>query len=208
MANRRAIKETYDQISPHFAQTRPLPWKDVSDFLTNHSGEIGLDLGTGNGRHAQLLADRVKHVIGIDLSSVALEQALNRASIKGFSIHPILGDAVSLPIQNHIIDIAVYIATLHHLPTRALRITSLNELGRVLSPTGCGIISVWSTTHDAFNRAESFDTHIDWTLPDGTTVPRFYHIYDPNDFSEELADSSLTVNHVFQSHGNSYAIIE
>lgn len=208
MASRWGIKQTYDQISPHFAKTRQHPWEDVRDFLTTTNGDIGLDLGVGNGRHAQILADRVNHVIGIDLSRVALEQALERATTADFSIHPLLGEAAWLPILNDTIDIVVYIATLHHLPTRTLRVQSLNELARVLSPKGSGIISVWATTHDAFNRAESFDTYIDWTLPDGTTVPRFYHIYDPNDFTDELDESTLSASQIFQSHGNCYAIIE
>lgn len=208
MADRRGIKHTYDKISPHFAETRRYPWDDVTEFISTTTGDVGLDLGVGNGRHAQLLSDRVNRVIGIDISHVALEQAIERATTHGFQLHPLVGDAAALPIQSHSVDIVVYIATLHHLHTRTLRIQSLNELARVLSPDGSGIISVWSTTHDAFNRAESFDTYLDWTLPDGTTVPRYYHIYDPNDFTEELAESSLNVNQEYRSHGNCYAIIE
>lgn len=208
MPDRRGIKDTYDKISPHFAETRRYPWDDVTEFISTTSGDVGLDLGVGNGRHAQLLSERVNRVIGIDISHVALEQAIDRATTHGFQLQSLVGDAAALPIQNHRVDIVVYIATLHHLPSRILRIQSLNEVARVLSPGGSGIISVWSTTHNAFNRAESFDTYLDWTLPDGTTVPRFYHIYDPNDFTDELAESCLEITRVFRSRGNCYAIVE
>lgn len=207
MVSRKAIKETYDQISPHFAQTRPHPWQDVSAFLENRSGNIGLDLGIGNGRHAQLLATRVTCVIGIDISRVALEGALNRSEVEGFKLSPVMADAAEIPLRNDSIDLLTYIATLHHLPSRKLRIQSLNEVARILSTSGRGIISVWSTTHPSFNRAEGFDTYLDWTLPDGTTVPRFYHVYDPYEFEDELKESNLTVHKLFTSHGNCYAII-
>jgi len=85
------------------------------------------------------------------------------------------------------VDLAVYVATLHHLPTRESRIASLDELARVLSPRAAALVSAWSTEHDRFDADEGFDTTVDWTLPGGETVPRFYHVYDPAEFRAQTS---------------------
>ena len=68
-------------------------------------------------------------------------------------------------------------------------------------------MSAWSTAHDRFDRAEGFDTTVDWTLPGGETVPRFYHVYDPDEFRADIAASDLTAEDVFLSSGNCYAVV-
>ena len=51
----RWVRDTYDRIGAHFARTRPEPWEEVRRFLEGRSGDLGLDVGVGNGRHAELL---------------------------------------------------------------------------------------------------------------------------------------------------------
>lgn len=208
MGSRRGVRATYDQIAGHFAKTRPEPWPEIADFLDGRTGTKGLDIGVGNGRHAELLADHVVSVFGLDLSVAALRTGLDRADQRGFQLSAVQGDAASLPFVNDAFDLAVYIATVHHLPTRDLRVRSLNELARVLDPAGAAIVSAWSTTHPRFSRDTGFDTTIDWSLPDGETVERYYHIYDPGEFREDVASSDLTIEESFVSSGNCYAIVE
>lgn len=207
MARRQDVKDTYDAIASHFAKTRPAPWPAVEEFLADRTGTTGLDIGTGNGRHAEALAPRVKRVVALDISHASLTTAIDRAHAKNFAIEPVIAEAASLPIRPNTIDLAVYIATLHHLPTKALRRTSLNELARVLTPSGTALISAWSTRHESFEQTSSFDTTIDWTLPDGTRIGRYYHIYDPAEFTADLTASTLTVQETFIEHGNCYAIV-
>jgi SAM-dependent methyltransferase len=102
-------------------------------------------------------------------------------------------------------DLAVYVATLHHLSPRDARIGSLNELARVLAPDGVALVSAWSTAHDRFDRDEGFDTTVDWTLPGGETVPRYYHIYSPAEFETDLGESALETRRTELSSGNCYA---
>lgn len=207
MAQRTDVRDTYDDIASHFAKTRPDPWPPIEQFLADRRGTIGLDIGTGNGRHAEVLAPCVQRVLALDISREALRTAITRANTKNFTIEPVLADAASLPIHPGTIDLAVYIATLHHLPTSTLRRTSLNELARVLTPDGTALVSAWSTRHESFERTNSFDTTIDWTLPDGTRVGRYYHIYDPAEFSADLAASDLQIQETFIERGNCYGIV-
>ena len=48
---------------------------------------------------------------------------------------------------------------------------------------------------------------LDWTLPDGETVPRYYHIYAPPEFERDLAESDLRVARTWVSSGNCYAVV-
>jgi len=199
--DRRDVRAVYDEIATHFAQTRQHPWPEIEAFLADVSGRTGLDIGCGNGRHLEVLGDRVDRVLGLDASPALLDVAA--------ADHPtvslLAGDAARLPVATNAVDVALYVATLHHLPERSLRIGSLDELARVLTQDGQALVSVWSTAHDRFDRTDGFDTMIDWTLPGGRTIQRFYHIYDPEEFNADLAASALTVERTRISSGNCYA---
>ncbi|ELZ36111.1 methyltransferase type 11 [Halorubrum saccharovorum DSM 1137] len=202
-------QSTYDRIAAHFSKTREYAWPEVESFLDGRAATRALDLGCGNGRHAELLAERADAVVGVDLSRALLREAVSRARDRGFdaSVSFVHGDAASLPIATDAVGIAVYVATLHHLPAREDRIRSLDELARVLAPGGTALVSAWSTAHDRFDREEGFDTTVDWTLPGGETVPRYYHIYSPAEFEADLAGSDLEPVEVDVSSGNCYATV-
>ncbi|SEV98187.1 class I SAM-dependent methyltransferase [Natrinema salifodinae] len=211
--DRGAVRDTYDRIADHFASTREYPWPEVEAFVADRAddcaGGVGLDLGCGNCRHAQLLADECASVIGLDVSRGLLETGRARARERDFAavLDLIQGDAASLPLAADSVDTAVYVATLHHLPTRAARRASLDELARVLAPDGRALVSAWSTAHDRFDETDGFDTTIEWTLPGGETVDRFYHIYAPDEFEADLIDSDLDLREWELSSGNCYATV-
>lgn len=204
---RADVQATYDRIASHFASTRKYPWPEVERFLEDADGAVGLDLGCGNCRHAELLSDRTDRTIGLDVSRSLLEIGRERAAERGFAVSLLQGDATALPLVDGAVDVGVYVATLHHLPTRADRRASLDELARVLDPTGRALVSAWSTAHERFEETAAFDTTIAWTLPDGTVVDRFYHIYSPDSFEADLAASALDVLELELSSGNCYATV-
>jgi ubiquinone/menaquinone biosynthesis C-methylase UbiE len=200
-------QSTYDRIATHFSKTREYAWPEVESFLADRSGDLALDIGCGNGRHTEALAARTEAAVGVDLSRGLLDEAVDRARDRGFAdatafVH---GDAAALPVRDGAADLAVYVATLHHLSPRDARIGSLNELARVLAPDGVALVSAWSTAHDRFDRDEGFDTTVDWTLPGGETVPRYYHIYSPAEFETDLGESALETRRTELSSGNCYA---
>jgi len=202
-------QSTYDRIAAHFAKTREYAWPEVESFLEGRSATRALDVGCGNGRHAELLAARAKSVVGIDLSRELLREAATRARERDFAeaLDLVHGDAAALPIADDAVGLATYVATLHHLSPRAARVRSLDELARVLAPGGVALVSAWSTAHDRFDREEGFDTTVDWTLPGGEAVPRYYHIYSPAEFEADLAESALDPVAVAVSSGNCYAVV-
>ncbi|MDZ5811745.1 class I SAM-dependent methyltransferase [Halorubrum sp. AD140] len=202
-------QSTYDRIAAHFAKTREYAWPEVESFLAGRSAARALDVGCGNGRHAELLAERAEAVVGVDLSRELLREAAARARERGFAktLDLVHGDAASLPIADDAVGLATYVAALHHLSPRDARLRSLNELARVLAPGGTALVSAWSTAHDRFDREEGFDTTVDWTLPGGETVPRYYHVYSSEEFEADLAASALDPVDVEVSSGNCYAVV-
>ncbi|ELZ25078.1 type 11 methyltransferase [Halosimplex carlsbadense 2-9-1] len=202
-----SVRATYDRIADHFSKTREYAWPEVSEFLDGRSGSVGLDVGCGNGRHAELLVERCERVLGIDLSRGMVATARDRSAERGFDYGLAQADASSLPVRDGVVDLAVYVATLPHLPSRELRVASLDELARVLGGDGRALVSAWSTEHDRFDRAEGFDTTVEWTLPGGTGVDRFYHIYDPEEFRADVSESGLELVEFEVSSGNCYAAV-
>ena len=204
------VRATYDHIAEHFAKTREYPWPEVESFFdSNVEGTVpaALDLGCANGRHAELLAAVADRVVGVDVSRELLTTARDRGRERGFEMDLLQADAATLPLAADAFDVAVYVATLHHLRPRSRRVASLDELARVLAPTGRALVSAWSTAHDRFDAEEGFDTSVDWTLPGGETVPRYYHIYDPAEFRADIDASDLEPLDVFVSSGNCYAVV-
>ncbi|WP_336327483.1 class I SAM-dependent methyltransferase [Halovenus sp. HT40] len=205
------IQAVYDEIADHFAETRAYPWPEVEEFLAEMSGvSRALDIGSGNGRHTALLADCADTAVGFDISRELLGTAKERMADDGWEAELVQGDGAALPFRSGSIDVAVYVATLHHLSDRGARVASLRELGRVLDGDGRALVSAWSTAHDRFDEYDGtepkgFDTTVDWTLPGGETVGRFYHIYAPEEFAADLSEASLTVEDRYVSSGNCYA---
>ncbi|MFY4812064.1 class I SAM-dependent methyltransferase [Haloarcula sp. AONF1] len=208
--SRAAVRRTYEDIGDHFSKTREYAWPEVESFVDDAGGvETALDVGCGNGRHAELLAGVADTVVGLDASRALLQAATDRV---GDSVALLQGDATRLPLTAGSVDLAVYVATLHHLPSRSARRASLNELARVLAPDARALVSAWSTAHDRFDADTDadagFDTTVDWTLPGGETVPRFYHIYTPTEFERDVADSDLRLVSMELSSGNCYGVVE
>ncbi len=203
------VARTYDRIAEHFAQTREYPWPEVTTFLEGRAGTVGLDVGCGNGRHLEPLCDRVDRSVGVDVSRDLLSVAAARASERGYADRTtfVAADAARLPLVDDAVDVAVYVATLHHLPTRRRRVDSLDELARTLAPGGRAVVGAWSVAHDRFDRETAHDTTVDWTLPGGETVPRYYHVYDREAFDADLSRSALAVERSFVSSGNCYAVV-
>ncbi|MFT4957228.1 MAG: tRNA (uracil-5-)-methyltransferase TRM9 [Halobacteriales archaeon] len=209
--SRNGVRQTYDRIATHFSATREYPWPEVEAFLADRSGRIGFDAGCGNGRHAELLQDHVDRVIGLDVSRGILDTARLRATDRNFEVDLLQGDAISLPIESDRVDLAISIATIHHLPSRAGRQESLGELARVLAPSGVSLVSAWSTAHDRFDASRTddagIDTTLEWTLPNDETIDRYYHIYAPAEFEADLNAGGLEIESSFLSSGNCYAVV-
>ena len=205
------IKDTYDRISEKYDQIRRQPWKDLIEFMEKfdflNECAILLDLGCGNGRHTNLLADACNFTIGLELSNELLKIAKsNRKTNNTFFIN---GDALHLPFRDRIFSNIIYIAAIHHLSSKKQRENSLIELKRVLSPIGKAILTVWRRYQERFiiiflidllflnyeKRGLEFgDIFIPWHGQDKKVIAnRFYHLFTMREMKKILNKANLNI---------------
>ncbi len=198
-------KVIWNSIAHSFDTTRKKPWSQVISFLqTQNPAEITVDLGCGNGRHIQACAACSSQVIGIDISTRLLNIAQQHMLHKSISnITFINATLTHLPIRSDSIDIGIYVASLHTLRPKQQRLTSLRELNRILKPRKKALISVWSREQDRFKKVireneacskktEKGDITVYWRQHK-LNVPRFYHLYTKNEFSNEITQAGFEI---------------
>jgi ubiquinone/menaquinone biosynthesis C-methylase UbiE len=114
--------------------------------------DLLLDLGTGTGRMLELLRERYKRALGIDLSPAMLAYArskLERAGVANAQVRR--GDIYDLALPDHAADAVIMHQVLHFLrdPQRAVR-----EAARVLAPGGRLLIVDFAPHELAFLREQ------------------------------------------------------
>ena len=72
------VRETYEHIAEQFSKTRAYPWPETKAFCEGRRAGTALDVGCGNGRNAELLADHADRVVGVDASGGLLDLARER----------------------------------------------------------------------------------------------------------------------------------
>ena len=100
----------------------------LMEFIGQVRGLRVLDVGTGTGRAALLLAREGAAVVGVDASDEMLGIARRRATEEGASVSFARGDAHALDFPDRSFDVAVSLRVLMHAPQWR---TCLEELCRV-----------------------------------------------------------------------------
>ncbi|CAE6427879.1 unnamed protein product [Rhizoctonia solani] len=145
------VHTVYDQIAPHFSQTRYKPWPVIAKFLESvPTGAIGLDAGTGNGKYLPLSEGRYL-TMGVD-RSIGLLKFAQYAGESAVPRDVILGDVRDLIWRNGIFDFAISIATIHHLATPERRVDSIASILNSLAPGGKALIYVWAVQQDELSK--------------------------------------------------------
>jgi len=97
----------------------------LADFLGKLDGRSILDVGTGTGRAARLLARGGARVTGVDASEEMLAVARTRTTDEGLSIPFLAGDAHALDFPDRSFEVAVSLRVLMHTPRWPLCISEL-----------------------------------------------------------------------------------
>ena len=139
------MAETYDRIvTPRFAPVA----ERVLALANPKAGELVLDLGTGTGLLACMIAPRVapQGVVAIDLADGALAQATYRAAGLGIrSVRFEMLDVRNIVYRGGLFDIVV-----SDLGVPAIGFERcFGEVSRVLKPTGRFVFSEWGDVPDS-----------------------------------------------------------
>lgn len=92
-----------------------------------------LDIGTGTGRMAELLADRAAHIVALDKSPAMLRLARARLQHVGREIEMVQGDFTGLPLPAQSVDTVLFHQVLHFAQDPA---AVLREAARVTRTGG------------------------------------------------------------------------
>lgn len=145
----KIVKDNYDFIALEFSQTREyLYWNNLNQLLEKYISKDAfiLDVGCGNGRILESLKNKkIQQYIGIDQSLELVKKAQERyGQNKNFNFKQ--GDI--LKINDLIIpssfDFILFIAVLHHIPSKSLQLEILKQLKEKLKPNGKLILTVWN----------------------------------------------------------------
>lgn len=197
-----AVRSTYDRIADSYAGARRTPYPEVLGFLERMPAHARiLDLGCGHGRHARAALDRGHAVVGVDISHRLIAHAQHALPTGEW----VVGSCTSIPLADASVDACLCIAMLHHLSAKKDRATALGEVQRVLRPRGRLFASVWDRNQPRFRDAKSVDVEVPWPLPDGTKVPRFYHLFADGELESLVIESGLHGERFFRAGGNRFA---
>ena len=138
LRKRRDIARAYfDELAGRFGKdyVPGRSWKALAEALIKILNyEVVADLGSGEGTLAQLLAQRAKKVISVDLSPKMVEFGQALAKQNGLdNLEYRLGDIEAPPIDDQSLDLAILSQALHHAehPQRAI-----DAAYRALKPGG------------------------------------------------------------------------
>lgn len=92
-----------------------------------------LEIGSGTGVHARLLADAGAKVTAVDLTPTAVELTGRRLELAGLTADVLQADAESLPFADHSFDFVWSWGVIHHSESTDRVIA---EIARVLRPGG------------------------------------------------------------------------
>lgn len=201
------IKDTYEQIALAYNRVRSKPWRECLDFVKTFdcSGWI-LDIGCGSGRHSLASALKGHQTVGIDFSKNMLKIAYQKLkSAPSSNFHPVLADATQLPFKSASFTHILYIATLHNLPSRSLRIRSLNEVRRVMKLGGECLISVWKRMQSRFllriivtylrkiiGLKGSFEVLVPWKI-NNSLFYRYFYLYSAKQLRKDINEAKMDI---------------
>ena len=135
------VHSVYEEIAPHFSDTRHTAWPRVKDFVCSlPRGSLLADVGCGNGKYLGCN----EHVVsmGCDRSSNLLSICAER----GFEV--LIADCLQLPYRSNSFDATICIAVVHHLSTDDRRLDAIRELVRVTCVGGRVLVTVWAMEQD------------------------------------------------------------
>jgi SAM-dependent methyltransferase len=139
-------QEFYVEIDRRFYNAVSLfaPWKNIPfdsfiDFPSLKTKDV-LEIGCGNGSHAQLLATHAKSYTGIDLTDYAVKSASFRLTLWGLNGKAQKMDAEQMQFPDNSFDLIWSWGVIHH-SANTQRI--VKEMNRVLRPGGRAIIMVY-----------------------------------------------------------------
>jgi SAM-dependent methyltransferase len=222
-------REFYERFGADFSATRQRLQPGVTRVLETLTGDESiLDLGCGNGELARTLARRGHRgpYLGLDFSLPLLRDA--DSPLEEFSAEFLVFDLTKLSVisfQSSVIgygrlntehwSLITCFATLHHIPSKELRLDILKTVRGLLAPGGRFILSNWQFLNSEKLRArlqpwerigrtqadmDEGDYLLDWRR--GGEGLRYVHQFSEMELSALAAECGFEIAETFYSDGD------
>ncbi|MEM4699682.1 MAG: methyltransferase domain-containing protein [Candidatus Nezhaarchaeales archaeon] len=195
----KEVAECFDAIAEDYSSKRRRPWSQLLELVGGPG--LFLDVGSGGGRHAAYLAKRGGEGVCLDIAKSMLKQA----KAAGARLHFVRGDMRALPFRGDSFDAVLCIASIHHVPTKRMRMMAVLEAKRVLKPRGLLLLTVWSRWRlsslwgmlkawvgGSPRFFEVGDAEVPWTYR-GRKYVRFYHLFTKGELRKLVEGAGLRV---------------
>jgi ubiquinone/menaquinone biosynthesis C-methylase UbiE len=173
----------WNNIAEEWNKFRTSPLQEVIEFLKIKSGKV-LDLGCGSGRN--LVENKEIIYYGIDFSEEMLKFAKKNAKAKNIKAFFLKEKVNKLSFEDNFFDSAIFISTLHCLPSPKARKNSLNELFRVMKKGSEALISVWDKKETGnLEQVKTKEGSVIWKK-NGKEHARYYYFYEEDELASLL----------------------
>ena len=210
----------YQSFAQPFSDTRARLQPGVHRVLQTVPQDANiLDLGCGNGELASELSERGHqgNYLGLDFSEDLLKIARMKTADTlntSFQQGDLTSPDWSKGLQAQHFDIIFAFATLHHIPSRDLRLQLLEQVRKLLSPNGHFVHSNWQFLNSERLRAriqdwslielsaddvDEGDYLLDWRREG--QVLRYVHHFSKEELAELADTSGFEVAEAFHSDG-------
>ena len=202
-------RDDYNRIARHFSLTR------------NHAGELIifrdliaegqniLDWGCGNGRLLYLFDGLRVNYFGVDQSNEQLKMARKNFPAKTAKFFCNAHKEKKFP-ENYF-DVAIVIASLHHLPNPKSRLEVLKKIYRETKSGGKLALTVWNLSSDwakaklkqDWKKIGKNDFFIPWKDQGGKLVAeRYYHNFEKKELAGLLEEAGWKNAQLYYNTGD------
>lgn len=211
-------QDFYRITAENFNQTRNHPWPGWGKLLTYLDFKPPLsvlDVGCGNGRFAQFLAENLDvqiDYIGLDANPTLLDHARHALSDVDGSVTLIQQDIIQNPPDFGQFDLVVLFGVIHHIPGFQNRQDFVRQLSDRVAPNGLLVFACWRFYDDPRLRerivpwpddfqVEHHDYLLDWRS--GEQALRYCHFVDDDEHAGLVTATGLTELATYRADGKS-----
>ncbi|MGC9153738.1 MAG: class I SAM-dependent methyltransferase [Vulcanisaeta sp.] len=196
MERLRDVMEAYEAISRVYPKTREggalakALLEEVGDVIKSLTPRLVLDIGPGAGGNLEVLRSffRSSLYVGCELS-------VGMIKASEVDVEWINCSGTHLPIRPGSLDMAISIATLHHIP-KPLIGNALRGVYEVLNPGGLFIATVWGCNEATLRRLRLIgdcEGYITWSYGVDRRVARYYRLYREGELESEVSSVGLRI---------------
>jgi 2-polyprenyl-3-methyl-5-hydroxy-6-metoxy-1,4-benzoquinol methylase len=168
-------------------------WKKLQFFLKSVHGKSILDYGCGDGNYSILIENMGFKVIGIDISSNAIQIA--KKSINSENIFFYTAHSIPESIHQNSFDVVVMLNVLHCL-SNGDRPKLLEKTRRVLKDKGYLFASVLTTEDESYPRSEWREIE-SGTFDDGSG--KLFHFFTLDEIIDELKGLNIIQTEILEN---------